>query len=120
MAEEVLESNTVHKNLKRDVSLKDDEILIAEVSCGAMFRRTWYKEGLPKLKKAEDIFFNVREVGIEVWAEDYVHVVEIEGADHLSDNYFSLIPGEKRFIHWDKAETKQNISVLGYTFMKGK
>ncbi|MBQ8189269.1 MAG: hypothetical protein IJZ44_05775 [Lachnospiraceae bacterium] len=45
----------------------------------ARFQRTWYKEGLPKLEKAEGVFFKSREDGIEVWSDAYVHVVEIEG-----------------------------------------
>jgi hypothetical protein len=118
LSELLLESNTVHKNVQLDVVLKDNEILIADVQSGTGFMRSWYKEGLPILEKTEGIFFDVKQEGIEVWAENYVHVVEIEGVDYLSDNYFSLLPGEKRFVYWDKEPESQNFSVLGYTFTK--
>ena len=116
LAEESLKSNTVKHGVQAYISLNNDEILIAEVRYGAGFQRTWYKEGLPKLEKAEGLFFRSREDGIEVWADTYVHVVEIEGAELLSDNYFSLLPGERRRIACDKADLKKTLSVRGYTF----
>lgn len=122
LSEEIFEGDITQTEAKCNISLNDNEILIAEVRSGKVFQRTWYKEGIPRLEKAEGVSFEVCKEGIEISAEGYVHVVEIEGACGLSDNYFSLLPGEKRLIYCVQAEQKQGIgqkiSVNGYSFAR--
>lgn len=98
------------------LELGEDEILIAEIQTQEGMVRNWYRKGAPNLRKSQKVQYSLTEDGIEVWADEYVHVVEIDSELCLEDNYFSLLPGEKRFIHLDGNESKDLISVLGYTF----
>jgi len=95
------------------VELQKEEILIAEVEVGGKTQRNWYKEGNPVMKKAEGLRWRPMEQGIEVWSEQYIHAVEIEGAENISDNYFSILPGDTKIITYDSAV---NMTVSGYTF----
>ena len=116
--EKVFDGNKVQIESIWNGSLSENQMLVAEIRCGDMFQRTWYKEGAPQLEKATGLIFTEYEDGIEVSAERYVHVVEIEGVCSVSDNYFSMLPGEKRLISYDKTEQKRNIYVNGYTFTR--
>ena len=51
--------------------------------------------------------------GIEVWSEKYVHIFEVKGAKDLSDNYFSLLPGERRVNNYIEVD---DIRFYEYTF----
>ncbi len=95
-----------------DIQLEEHEIMIAEIETEQYRQRNWYKEGLPIICPAKKLHWNVVPNGIEVWSENYVHVLEIEGTDEVSDNYFSLLPGEKRMINC----VNDNIEITGYTF----
>ena len=46
--------------------------------------------------------------------EEITFIVELEGEMIFDDNYFSLLPGEKRRIHYSKSET-DDISICGYS-----
>lgn len=118
LSEEVFEGNQAKMEVICDISLGVNEILIAEICCGSIFQRTWYKEGTPRLEKAEGLSLREIEEGIEITAESYVHVVEIEGVGSTSDNYFSLLPGEKRSIVLNRAQQYCKLSVCGYTFSR--
>lgn len=89
-------------------------MIISEVCAEGIFQRNWYKEGLPVLKPCESVYMSRTMDGIEVWSESYVHAVEIEGVEDLEDNYFSLIPGERRVIACPENE---EIGLQGYTFV---
>ena len=81
-----------------NLQLQGQEMIISEVSAEGIFQRNWYKEGLPIIKSYDGLHIKKMAESIEVWSENYVHVVEIEGTEKLSDNYFSLLPGERRVI----------------------
>ena len=98
-----------------DLEMAQDEILIAEVTVGDQKHRSWYKNGLPKLAKVETLQWEKTSNGIEVWSDEYVHAVEIEGVEELEDNYFSLLPEEKRCI-WCQCDEKTEVS--GYSFTR--
>lgn len=93
--------------------LNSKEILIAEVAVDGSTQRNWYKEGLPVLIKSKGLQWQKTTQGIEIWSEAYIHAVEIDGAESLSDNYFSLLPGERRHIACGEA---CSVTVNGYTF----
>lgn len=101
-----------------NLTLGENEILIAEAKTTDGVLRNWYREGAPKLKKTCDLKYRIVDNGVvEIWSDTYVHVVEIEGAEKISDNYFSLLPGERRTIGFAKVAGKQ-IEVSGYTFLQ--
>ena len=101
---------------KMDITLSNKEILIAEIEDGNSSRRNWYKEGLPLLKKSEDFMWKVNGNILEVWSETYIHVVEIECGKVIEDNYFSLLPREKRIINIESLDNKKDLIVRGFTF----
>lgn len=109
----VVNAEAISRNL--DVHLGDDEILIAEVKVEDDTVRNWYREGTPKLAKTDFVRYMETSEGVEIWSENYVHVVEIEGIEMPSDNYFSLLPGEKRTISFEKSIGSE-LEVNGYTF----
>ncbi len=90
--------------------------MIAEIEDGNSSRRNWYKEGLPLLKKSEDFMWKVNGNILEVWSETYIHVVEIECGKVIEDNYFSLLPREKRIINIESLDNKNDLIVRGFTF----
>ena len=101
------------ESLPITVKLENEEILIAEVDAGEDVQRNWYKEGIPSLRKAESLRWRLVKQGVEIWSEQYIHALEIEGVENVSDNYFSLLPEEKKVI---ACEGIDDIIVKGYTF----
>lgn len=99
-----------------EVQLDTNAILIAEVSTEDYTVRNWYREGAPKLAKTDAIVYQKTDDGVELQAARYVHIVEIEGVEAPSDNYFSLLPGEKRIITFTKCADSE-LEINSYTFM---
>ena len=50
-----------------------------------------------------------------LYAEQYVHAVELEGFSGLSDNYFSMLPGEEKRVVFQSTDEMQ--SVEAYTLI---
>lgn len=98
-----------------NTSLSDKEILIAEICDNNFTQRSWYKEGLPLLKESKYISWSITGDSLEIWASTYVHAVEIECGDIIEDNYFSLLPGEKRIINIKDLNDKSDLIVRGFT-----
>jgi len=96
-----------------DLEITQDEILVGEVTAGDQKHRSWYRDGLPKLEKAQNLQWKQTSDGIEVWSDTYIHAVEIEGMEEVEDNYFSLLPGEKRCI---RCRCDEGAKVSGYSF----
>ena len=97
-----------------DIEITKDEMIVSEVAVEDKRHRSWYKNGLPKLEKTETLQWKQTSYGIEVWSDDYVHAIEIEGVEELEDNYFSLLPGEKRSI---RCQSNEKAEVSGYSFV---
>ena len=114
----ILEENVIlageHKEWFLALQLQEQELIISEVTAEGIFQRNWYKEGLPVIKPCESVHMNRTADGIEVWSENYVHAVEIEGVEKLSDNYFSLLPGERRVI---TCSGNADANIGGYTLI---
>lgn len=90
----------------------EDEILIAEVMTETISVRNWYKEGNINLIPIT-LQWECLEDRITVRSDSYVHVVELSGAENVSDNYFSLLPGEKREIYCDTKKLQINAYTIG-------
>ncbi len=92
-------------------------LLVAELHCGSKCDRAFYKKGtLPLVKKTLE--YEISDVEIIVRADEYIHVVEIEGSVILDDNYFSLLPGEKKKIayRWQGGRNAGDIQIAAYGF----
>ena len=74
------------------------------------------KGTLPLVKKTLE--YEISDVEIIVRADEYIHVVEIEGSVILDDNYFSLLPGEKKKIayRWQGGRNAGDIQIAAYGF----
>lgn len=44
-----------------------------------------------------------------LYAEQYVHAVELEGFSGLSDNYFSMLPGEEKRVVFQNTDEIQSV-----------
>lgn len=98
-----------------ELTLGENEILIAETKTKEGTLRNWYREGTPRLQRTHDVKYQITDNGVEVWSDKYIHVVEIERAENLSDNYFSLLPGERRKITYTKA-SEAEVEISTHTF----
>jgi len=107
------ESRRITLSTEADKWLKQDELLIAELTVDGITQRNWYKEGLPILEKSGELKWQKTAQGIEIWSEAYIHAVEIDGVENLPDNYFSLLPGERKRI---ACEECCGVTVSGFTF----
>ena len=94
----------------------------AALICDAAFAggqdRAFYTEGtLPLIPCAAPQIAVQTESSITLTATSYIHAVELEGEFIFEDNYFSLLPGETRTIHFRPAENAQsgNLTLAGYT-----
>ena len=107
-------ADVISKNL--EIKLDVNDILIAEVSTEDYMVRNWYREGTPQLARTDAVKYQETDDGVEIQSECYVHIVEIEGVEAPSDNYFSLLPGEKRKILFKKCSGRTP-EVNTYTFV---
>ena len=96
-------------------ALNDGELLVAEIRTADHFDRTFYQAGALKLypTSVQMVHDPVAHV-VEVTADCYVHVVELEGEAIFEDNCFSLMPGETRRIKYE-ALADGEISAVAYT-----
>lgn len=95
--------------------LEDGEILVAEINTADGSDRTFYQAGMLKLYPAPvQMTLLPDEKRIEVTADRYIHVVELEADAVFEDNCFSLMPGETRQINYE-ALNGGDIAVTAYT-----
>lgn len=92
--------------------LSADEVLVATLTAKQSVR-TFYVAGCPQLTPCRDaVRVSRKGQWLELSAARYVHVVELCGAEEVSDNYFSLLPGEKKQVHFSGAEPMWNAYTL--------
>ena len=106
-------ASTIVKTWK--TALNDGELLVAEIHTADHFDRTFCQAGAlnlypTSLQMVHDPVAHV----VEVTADCYVHVVELEGEAVFEDNCFSLMPGETRRIKYE-ALADGEISAVAYT-----
>jgi len=93
-------------------------LLLCDVFGDGFRDRAFYKDGnLPICSCGAVTVLTRTEDSVTLTADQYVHAVELEGEYVFEDNYFSLLPGEVRTVHfrptaWAEAE---GFTVNGYT-----
>ncbi|MBR4888030.1 MAG: FAD-binding protein, partial [Clostridia bacterium] len=98
-------------------AVPEDAVLLCDAFGEKAHDRAFYKNGalplVPCAVKVEEQTANT----ITVTAESYVHAVELEGEFVFEDNYFSLLPGEKRTVAFRKIKDAADdaLTVAGYT-----
>ncbi len=97
----------------------EDAVLICDVmSEGELADRAFFKSGtLPVVPTDAVRVVSQNENSITVTADRYVHAVELEGEFVFEDNYFSLLPDEKRTVTFRPCSGAKGdtVSVSGYT-----
>ena len=75
--------------------------------------RAFWREGNLPIRPCE-VHWQHSGDTVTLWAEGYVHAVELEGEYIFEDNYFSLLPGETRTVTC-RSCGGDTITVQGYT-----
>ncbi len=66
---------------------------------GRIIDRAFYKSGTLHIVLTDAVrLVSETDTEITVTADSYVHIVELDGEFVFDDNYFSLLPGEKRTV----------------------
>ena len=100
------------------LELEQNEILVAEISAGALRDSTFYRHGaLRMLPTSVHTEHWPDEQTVSVRADRYVHAVELEGECVFEDNCFSLLPGETRKIGYRRLQPGE-ITVTAYTIIE--
>ena len=96
--------------------LPEGGLLICDVRSGGLHDRALWKGGnLPLVPCG--VHWERNGERVTVWADRYVHAVELEGEYIFEDNYFSLLPGEQRTVNFQPAKDARSddLTVCGYT-----
>ena len=116
------ENKTVCLESRKEDILSEKQFLVAEVSDNThILDRAFYRKGIlnicEKQGQIELLYDKDGYVGIK--AMTYLHVVELEAENDLfEDNYFSILPGEIRYIGRENKEDQ--VRVKTYSFGDGK
>lgn len=80
-------------------------LLMAEISGDGFFDRTWFFEVRPQdcafPGEAPEVVAQTDD-SITLRARRYVHAVSLDGEAWFEDNFFSMLPGEERTIHFSR------------------
>ena len=102
-----------------EAAVPEDSLLVCDVLCdGELIDRAFYKSGTLPMVPADCVsVVSKTENSITVTADKYVHAVELDGEYVFEDNYFSLLPGEKRTVMFHRSfdSKSDSIEVSGYT-----
>ena len=93
---------------------KGREVLLCDVSGDDVHDRAFYQSGALDLVPCDVEVIEITADSITLCADAYVHAVELEGEAVFDDNYFSLLPGERRTVAYRPCGTAP-ITVQGYT-----
>ena len=80
---------------------KAGELLIAEIQGETFFDRTFFFEKRPQDCGFPGVLPVVEEVtdhSVTLLAKQYVHAVSLDGEMDFEDNFFSMLPGERRTV----------------------
>lgn len=89
----------------------DSGIIIAQ----NQYDRASYKNGDLAVAKT-DIEYTINGDSITFKSKGYIHAVEIDGNVAVSDNYFSMLPGEEKLVELKNESNEQReINICAYT-----
>lgn len=96
----------------------DKSLLIADVEYEGNSSRTFYKKGALRIQKANDCDFiaEFSDNSVIITANTYIQAIGIECNDTdtlLSDNYFTMLPGESKTIRFS-ASYSPNAQIVAY------
>lgn len=99
--------------------IPENAVLFCDIGCENLTDRAFYKNGALPVKPTDEVtVIKKTENSVTVTAKSYIHAVEFEGEYVFSDNYFSLIPEEKKTVTFRKlTQEAQDFTVSGYTLI---
>lgn len=94
-------------------ALPNGAMLICDISSEDIHDRAFYMDGtLPIIKCTTPRIVAQDEHNITLTATEYIHAVELDGEYIFDDNYFSLLPGETRNIHFHPSEDAESRELI--------
>ena len=94
----------------------ENEIIVAEIICGDVSDRAFYKTGNLHIVESS-VEYEIKSDRIILKADKYIQAVGIDGNIILCDNWFSMLPGEKKEISFEITEGDAlDISINAYGF----
>lgn len=98
---------------------RGDAVVVADIEYDGGCDRTVYKRGRLTMRPCRGgvSIVDRGEDYITVRAEEYIHALEFEGQYLFSDNYFTMLKGESRTVHFTEYENNggEDFTVLGYS-----
>lgn len=89
--------------------------------------RNWYRTGCPYLQRADSALrWSIERAPdktcgtVVLYAAQYLHVVELEGFSGLSDNYFSMLPGEEKRVLFQNTDKMQSVEAYSLILDKAE
>lgn len=97
----------------------DEQIVVCDVDYGAGADRSFYKDGALDIAECTDKIKVIHndDGTVTVEANEYVHIVELEGDGVFTDNYFSLLAGESKTVSFSSIEGNNDFTVVAYTLV---
>lgn len=90
--------------------LSSNSILVAEISYGNTFDRSFWSPSIPKDISYPQTTLDIKKTNdkITIKTNNWAHVVSLSGDADFEDNYFEMLPGESRTIRWKARENMTN------------
>ena len=103
--------------LRLQDGIKKDDLLIAELYADGVCDRTFYRDGALTLVPTDAVRMShdAEAHTVTVFADSYVHAVELDADAIFSDNCFSLLPGESRTVSYDPMGDVGEVKLTAYT-----
>ena len=98
---------------------KDNELVVCEIESSDTKDRSFYTDGNLPLIKSLNAFEVLKsdKNGLLIRANKYIHSLEIEGQYVCDDNYFSMMPGEEKYVKFVRNATDLSMEteITAYT-----
>ena len=108
-----------YSGLSLDLSdrITDGTLAVVTVESEGNVYRSYYKTGKLEIEQTDAFeIISKDETSVTVKANTYLQAVELEGDYTFSDNYFTMLPGEKKTVTFEKFSDKANgVSIKSYT-----
>jgi len=115
ISKEVISAPSAASSIVKEVDcsvLGENEILIADLITDGKSYRTFYREDNLPLAPSNGVTVTEQtDSSITLKADQYVHVVELEGEYIFGDNYFSMLPGETRKVTFKKSKMHNDAAI---------
>ena len=97
----------------------EGSMLIVDVESGAQTYRSYFKKGNLHIRRSNDFEISDYSDGtLTIEAKTYLQAVELEGDFNFSDNYFTMMKGEKRTISYESfGDSNGVVKVNTYTIL---